>query len=79
MTTTSPRADLAIIGSGSAAFAAAIAAVNLGKRVVMVERAAIGGTCVNVGCVPNAALGTSALTARLGTRPGGAGSSPVDR
>jgi mercuric reductase len=36
VTTTSPRADLAIIGSGSAAFAAAIAAVNLGKRVVMV-------------------------------------------
>lgn len=56
MTTTSPRADLAIIGSGSAAFAAAIAAVNLGKRVVMVERAAIGGTCVNVGCVPSKAL-----------------------
>lgn len=56
MTTTDPRHDLAIIGSGSAAFAAAIAAVNLGKHVVMVERGTIGGTCVNVGCVPSKAL-----------------------
>jgi mercuric reductase len=50
------KVDLAVIGSGSAAFAAAIAAVNLGKRVVMVERGTIGGTCVNVGCVPSKAL-----------------------
>lgn len=56
MTTTGPRPDLAIIGSGSAAFAAAIAAVNLGKRVIMVERGTVGGTCVNVGCVPSKAL-----------------------
>ena len=56
MTSTDPRADLAIIGSGSAAFAAAIAATNLGKRVVMVERGTVGGTCVNVGCVPSKAL-----------------------
>ena len=56
MTPTDSRADLAIIGSGSAAFAAAIAATNLGKRVVMVERGTVGGTCVNVGCVPSKAL-----------------------
>lgn len=56
MTTTQPRIDLAIIGSGSAAFAAAIAASRLGKRVVMVERGIVGGTCVNVGCVPSKAL-----------------------
>ncbi len=48
--------DLAIIGSGSASFAAAIAATNRGKRVVMVERGTTGGTCVNVGCVPSKAL-----------------------
>lgn len=48
--------DLAIIGSGSAAFAAAIAATNRGARVVMVERATTGGTCVNAGCVPSKAL-----------------------
>ncbi|NNH70585.1 mercury(II) reductase [Nocardia uniformis] len=56
MTTTDPRVDLAIIGSGSAAFAAAIAASRLGRRVAMIERGTIGGTCVNVGCVPSKAL-----------------------
>jgi mercuric reductase len=48
--------DLAIIGSGSAAFAAAIAATELGARVVMIEQGTPGGTCVNVGCVPSKAL-----------------------
>lgn len=48
--------DLAIVGSGGGAFAAAIRATNLGKRVVMIERATIGGTCVNTGCIPSKAL-----------------------
>ncbi|GAA1491468.1 mercury(II) reductase [Brachybacterium sacelli] len=48
--------DLAVIGSGGAAFAAAIRASNLGKRVVMIERGTVGGTCVNTGCVPSKAL-----------------------
>jgi hypothetical protein len=50
------RYDLAIIGSGGAAFAAAIAARRKDRRVVMIERATIGGTCVNTGCVPSKAL-----------------------
>src|SRR6266498_276670 len=48
--------DLAIIGSGGAAFAAAIAARRKNRRVVMIERGRIGGTCVNTGCVPSKAL-----------------------
>jgi mercuric reductase len=48
--------DLAIVGSGGAAFAAAIAASNLDARVVVIERATVGGTCVNVGCVPSKTL-----------------------
>ena len=48
--------DLAIIGSGSAAFAAAIRARDTGARVTMIERAVVGGTCVNVGCVPSKTL-----------------------
>ncbi|MFN2506929.1 MAG: mercury(II) reductase [Acidimicrobiales bacterium] len=48
--------DLAVIGSGGAAFAAAIRATNLGARVVVIERAAVGGTCVNVGCVSSKTL-----------------------
>ncbi|GAB3701422.1 mercury(II) reductase [Nocardiopsis sp. NPDC006832] len=48
--------DLAVIGSGGGAFAAAIAARRKGHSVVMVERATTGGTCVNTGCVPSKAL-----------------------
>lgn len=51
-----PEYDLAIIGSGGAAFAAAIRATALGKKVVMIERGTLGGTCVNTGCVPSKAL-----------------------
>jgi mercuric reductase len=50
------RYDLAIAGSGAAAFAAAIAAGDAGASVVMIERGSIGGTCVNTGCVPSKAL-----------------------
>lgn len=48
--------DFVVIGSGSAAFAAAIEARHAGARVAMVERGTIGGTCVNVGCVPSKTL-----------------------
>jgi mercuric reductase len=48
--------DLLIIGAGSAAFAAAIKASELGARVAMAERGTVGGTCVNIGCVPSKAL-----------------------
>ena len=48
--------DLAIVGSGGAAFAAAITARDAGASVVMVERGTAGGTCVNTGCVPSKAL-----------------------
>ncbi len=48
--------DLLIIGSGSAAFAAAIKARDLGATVAIVEKGTIGGTCVNIGCVPSKAL-----------------------
>ena len=54
--------DLAITGSGSAGFAAAIKAREQGARVVMIERGRIGGTCVNIGCVPSKALLRAAET-----------------
>ncbi len=47
------RYDLAIVGSGGGAFAAAITATERGARVVMIERGTLGGTCVNIGCVPS--------------------------
>lgn len=48
--------DLMVIGGGSAAFAAAIRAAELGARVAIVEAGTLGGTCVNVGCVPSKML-----------------------
>lgn len=49
--------DLIIIGGGSAAFAASIKASELEKKVLMInDGLPIGGTCVNVGCVPSKTL-----------------------
>ena len=47
---------VAIVGAGSGAFAAAIRAAEGGARVTLVERGTVGGTCVNVGCVPSKIL-----------------------
>lgn len=48
--------DLAVIGAGSAGFSAAITASDQGARVALIGHGTIGGTCVNVGCVPSKAL-----------------------
>lgn len=48
--------NLMVIGGGSAGFAAAIKGAELGYNVALVEAATIGGTCVNVGCVPSKTL-----------------------
>jgi len=48
--------DLLIVGGGSAGFAAAIKGADLGARVALAEGGTLGGTCVNVGCVPSKTL-----------------------
>lgn len=48
--------DLLVIGAGSAGFAAAIKGTDLGFKVGMIGDGDIGGTCVNIGCVPSKAL-----------------------
>ena len=48
--------QVVIIGSGSASFAAALKAVDEGATVTMIEAGIVGGTCVNVGCVPSKIL-----------------------
>ncbi len=45
--------DLIVLGAGSAGFSAAITAADAGSRVVLIGHGTIGGTCVNVGCVPS--------------------------
>jgi mercuric reductase len=48
--------DLVVIGAGSAGFSAAIRASELGAKVALIGHGAIGGTCVNIGCVPSKTL-----------------------
>ena len=56
--------DIVILGSGSTAFAAALRAQSLGARVAMIEKSALGGTCINWGCIPSKALIHTALFRR---------------
>lgn len=48
----SERSDLIVIGGGSGGIAAARRAASHGAKVTLIERERLGGTCVNVGCVP---------------------------
>ncbi|MBN2849998.1 MAG: FAD-dependent oxidoreductase, partial [Erysipelotrichaceae bacterium] len=48
--------DTVIIGSGPGGYVAAIRASQLGQKVTIIEKNDIGGTCLNVGCVPSKAL-----------------------
>src|SRR3972149_1327973 len=50
------RFDLVILGGGAAAFSAAIRADRNGAKALMIDGGTIGGTCVNVGCVPSKRL-----------------------
>lgn len=48
--------DIVILGGGSGGYAAAIRASELGKRVVLIEKDKVGGTCLHRGCIPTKAL-----------------------
>lgn len=72
--------DLVVIGGGTAGLVSAIGAAGLGARVALVERALLGGDCLNTGCVPSKALlrsgravAEAGRAAALGVRTG-----PVD-
>ncbi|MBP3964386.1 dihydrolipoyl dehydrogenase [Paenibacillus lignilyticus] len=54
------QCDLAIIGGGIAGYTAAIKAAQAGKKVIVVEREKLGGTCLHKGCIPSKALLRSA-------------------
>jgi len=56
--------DSIVIGGGSAGMAFATSAAKLGARILMVERAELGGTCVNRGCVPKKILWSAGQIAR---------------
>lgn len=55
-----PLYDLVVIGGGTAGLVSAVGAAGLGGRVALVERALLGGDCLNTGCVPSKAILRSA-------------------
>ena len=66
--TTTADCDLLIIGGGQAGPPLAHAAAKAGRRVVLVERKQLGGSCVNFGCTPTKAVFASARVAHLARR-----------
>jgi dihydrolipoyl dehydrogenase len=51
-----PGYDVAILGSGPGGYVAAIRATQLGLRAAVIEKGFLGGTCLNVGCIPTKAM-----------------------
>lgn len=49
-------ADVAVIGAGPGGYVAAIRLAQLGKKVILIEREVLGGTCLNWGCIPSKAM-----------------------
>ena len=56
--------DLCVIGAGSGGLSVAAGAVQMGARVVLIERGEMGGDCLNTGCVPSKALLAAAKAAQ---------------
>jgi pyruvate/2-oxoglutarate dehydrogenase complex dihydrolipoamide dehydrogenase (E3) component len=54
--TANETADLCIVGAGAGGLSVAAAAAKLGARTVLIERGAMGGECLNSGCVPSKSL-----------------------
>lgn len=53
---TTHHSDLVVLGGGSAGYAAAIRAAELGRSVTLVEKDKLGGTCLHRGCIPTKAI-----------------------
>lgn len=51
--------DVCVIGAGPGGYVAAIRAAQLGKKTCVIEREALGGVCLNVGCIPSKAMITA--------------------
>lgn len=64
-TTDTASQYIAVIGSGGAAMAGALRAAEQGANVTLIERGTLGGTCVNVGCIPSKLMLRCAEIARL--------------
>lgn len=67
--------DLCVIGAGAGGLSVAAGAVQMGARVVLIEGGAMGGDCLNAGCVPSKAL--LAAAGRAAAMAGGLGVAPA--
>ena len=70
--------DICVIGGGSGGLSAAAAAAAFGVEVVLVEKGAMGGDCLNTGCVPSKALIAAAKHAHAMRESGKFGIAPVE-
>lgn len=70
--------DVCIVGGGSAGLVAAAGAVQLGLDVVLIERGAMGGDCLNAGCIPSKALLAAAGAAEAQRTGSDFGIAPVE-
>jgi pyruvate/2-oxoglutarate dehydrogenase complex dihydrolipoamide dehydrogenase (E3) component len=71
------RPDLIVIGAGAAGLSVASGAAQMGARVVLIEGGAMGGDCLNHGCVPSKALIAAASAAEAMRQAGRFGIAPV--
>ena len=62
------RPDICVIGAGSGGLSVAAAAAAFGVPTVLIERARMGGDCLNTGCVPSKALLAAARHAESARR-----------
>jgi pyruvate/2-oxoglutarate dehydrogenase complex dihydrolipoamide dehydrogenase (E3) component len=76
MTTLAP--DICVVGAGSAGLVVASGAAQLGLDVVLIERAEMGGDCLNQGCVPSKALIAAAKAAQAQRDGAPFGIAPVE-
>lgn len=65
--------DLLVVGGGKAGKTLSMDRATAGQRVAMIEREMIGGTCINVACIPTKALVTSARALRTAVQAGDLG------
>ncbi len=72
-----PRYNLLVLGAGTGGLVAALGAAGLGAKVALVERGAMGGDCLNTGCVPSKSLLASARAAAALRRAHAFGLRPV--
>ena len=71
------KTDICVIGAGSGGLSVASGAAQMGARVVLIEGAAMGGDCLNHGCVPSKALLAAAKAAHAMTAGAAFGITPV--